>query len=312
VLILDKPQGMSSNQALQKVRWLYQAQKGGHTGALDPLATGVLPICLGEASKFSAYLLDADKRYVTTARLGVITATGDSEGEVLETRPVPELERSQVEAVLARFRGSIDQVPTMYSALKHRGRPLYEYARRGLTVERKARRIEIRQLVLDALNGTELTLSVHCSKGTYIRTLVEDIGQALGCGAHVSALRRTSAGHFTLLQAHTIDDLEGARDAGADDLAALDRWLLPIDTLVPDFLSVAIDSASLRSIFNGQVVRIPPRSVEPESFGRLLRVYHPALPAPSVETKFLGLAELVHLPDGGCALQPRRLIRSDG
>jgi len=185
---------MSSNAALQKVRWLFNANKGGHTGSLDPLATGVLPLCLGEATKFSQYLLDADKAYVTEARLGMTTATGDAEGDVLEIKPV-NVTLADVEALLPRFTGEIDQVPPMYSALKHEGQPLYKLARAGETIERKARTITISQLKVLGLEGDRLQLEVHCSKGTYIRSLVEDIGAALGCGAHVSALRRIKAGN---------------------------------------------------------------------------------------------------------------------
>ncbi len=312
VLILDKPQGMSSNQALQKVRWLFQAQKGGHTGSLDPLATGVLPICLGEASKLAAYLLDADKVYQTTAQLGVITASGDSEGEVLETRAVPTFNASDIEQVLARFRGCIEQVPTMFSALKHQGRPLYEYARQGLEVERKARRIKISQLRLDAFDGQTLQLTVHCSKGTYIRSLVEDIGLALGCGAHVTQLRRTQAGHFDLSQAHTLPQIIALREdialdpeqgLASADWRALDACLLPADCLVPDFPAINVNSASLRSLFNGQIVKLLPAfaiSLEP---GALVRIYDDAQ-----SEHFLGMGEVVSLPEGVLGVQPRRLL----
>ena len=208
VVLLDKPQGMTSNFALQKVRRLFAAQKAGHTGSLDPLATGVLPICLGEATKFSRYLLDADKGYYTTAKLGDIRTTSDSEGETVLLQAVPDYSDDQIQAVLDQFRGAIDQVPTMYSALKYQGRPLYEYARQGITVERSARPITIHKLELLARRQDELDLQVACSKGTYIRTLVEDIGQALGCGAHVSMLRRYQAGCFELADTVTFEQLE--------------------------------------------------------------------------------------------------------
>ena len=226
VLILDKPRGMSSNAALQKVRWLLNAEKAGHTGSLDPLATGVLPLCFGEATKFSQYLLDADKGYETLARLGVTTTTGDAEGEVLEERQVT-VGREALEAVLPRFRGEIEQVPPMYSALKKDGQPLYKLARAGEVVEREARSVTIARLELLAFEAPCATLAVSCSKGTYIRTLVEDIGRELGCGAHVAALRRTQAGPFGLAQAVTLEELVQVHAEGGNE--ALDRFLLPVD-----------------------------------------------------------------------------------
>ena len=200
VLILDKPRGMSSNAALQKVRWLLNAEKAGHTGSLDPLATGVLPLCFGEATKFSQYLLDADKGYETVMQLGVTTTTGDAEGEVVEQRPV-EVGEAQLLEALEGFRGAISQIPPMYSALKRDGQPLYKLARAGEVVEREARSVTIARLELAAFEGDRPRLQVACSKGTYIRTLVEDIGQVLGCGAHVAELRRTQVGPFSLAQA---------------------------------------------------------------------------------------------------------------
>lgn len=196
VLLLDKPKGVSSNHALQRVRRLFQAQKAGHTGTLDPMATGLLPICLGEATKFSSHLLEADKVYRTRIELGVITDTGDAEGTVMEQHEVPSLSVDDVEAVLSRFRGEIDQVPPMYSALKHNGKKLYELAREGKQVERAARRVSVYDARLLAFEDTAFELEVSCSKGTYIRTLAEDIGQALGCGAHISQLRSSKRGPF--------------------------------------------------------------------------------------------------------------------
>lgn len=198
ILVIDKPQGVTSNGILQQVKRLYGAAKAGHTGALDPLATGVLPLCFGEATKFSQMMLDSDKAYITTARLGIRTETGDSEGAVVEEKPVPALTEAQVEAVLEEFRGNIQQVPSMYSALKHQGKPLYEYAREGIEIDRPARPVTIYELKLLAVREQELDLAVTCTKGTYIRSLVEDIGEALGCGAHVCALRRTLASGYTL------------------------------------------------------------------------------------------------------------------
>jgi tRNA pseudouridine55 synthase len=208
VLLLDKPQGITSNQALMRVRHLYQADKAGHTGSLDPLATGLLPVCLGEASKFTQYLLEADKVYVTRIRLGVATTTGDAEGEVVAEAAVPALDAAAIEAVLQQFRGEIDQVPSMFSALKKDGRPLYELARKGIEVERPARRITVHRLTLLAVEGNEWTLEAHVSKGTYIRSLAEDIGKVLGCGAHVVMLRRLSLGPFERPAMVTLAQLE--------------------------------------------------------------------------------------------------------
>ena len=218
VFLLNKPQGYSSNGILQKVRWLYRAQKAGHTGALDPLATGLLPICLGEATKFSHYLLDSDKTYQTVVQLGATTTTGDLEGEVVQEFAIPVLTADVIEAVLARFRGPIMQVPPMYSALKKDGRPLYELARQGIEIDRPARPVTIYDLRLDGFDATTLTLTVKCSKGTYIRTLAEDIGAALGCGGHVAHLHRTQTASFVLDEHNTIDYLESLDEAARDAL----------------------------------------------------------------------------------------------
>ena len=208
VFLLNKPLGLSSNCALQKVRRLFNAQKAGHTGALDPLATGLLPICLGEATKFSHYLLDSTKRYQTTVQLGQTTTTGDVEGEILLQREVPALTAERIEAVLQQFRGDIQQVPPMYSALKRDGRPLYELARQGIEIERQARPVSIYQLTLLDFTQDRLVLEVTCSKGTYIRVLGEDIGEALGCGGHLIHLHRTQTGHFELIPSYTLEYLE--------------------------------------------------------------------------------------------------------
>ena len=208
VFLLNKPLGLSSNCALQKVRRLFNAQKAGHTGALDPLATGLLPICLGEATKFSHYLLDSTKRYQTTVKLGQTTTTGDVEGEILLQREVPALTAERIEAVLQQFRGDIQQVPPMYSALKRDGRPLYELARQGIEIERQARPVSIYQLTLLDFTQDRLVLEVTCSKGTYIRVLGEDIGEALGCGGHLIHLHRTQTGHFELIPSYTLEYLE--------------------------------------------------------------------------------------------------------
>jgi len=209
VFLLDKPQGCSSNFALQRVKRIYDAAKAGHTGALDPLATGLLPICLGEATKFSQFLLDSDKRYITTAKLGVRTDSSDADGEVIETKPVPAIDRAELEALLERrFLGKIEQVPSMFSALKHNGQPLYKLARKGEKVEVKPRLVTIFEIKLLDLRADEIDLEVHCSKGTYIRSIVEDLGFELGCGAHVTMLRRTEVADYDSSQMLTLEQLE--------------------------------------------------------------------------------------------------------
>lgn len=245
VLLFDKPLELSSNLALQKVRRLFRAEKAGHTGTLDPLATGLLPICFGEATKFSTALLDADKTYRATLRLGQTTTTGDAEGEILEERPV-DIEPTQPEAVLARFRGLIRQLPPMHSALKHQGRPLYEYIRKGETVERESREVTIHALELERFEGCEMDISVRCSKGTYVRTLAEDIGEALGCGAHLIGLRRTVIAHFDLHDAYTLQQLEAMGEA--ERMACL----LPIESLMPETPRLVLDAVQIDRLAKGQ------------------------------------------------------------
>lgn len=291
ILILDKPAGVSSNGVLQKVRWLLNSDKGGHTGSLDPLATGVLPLCFGEATKFSRYLLDADKAYEAEVRLGQTTNTGDAEGEVLETRPV-NISLEQAEAVLPQFRGDIMQVPPMYSALKQDGQPLYKLARAGEVVERKARSIHIAALELLSLEGDLLRLRVSCSKGTYIRTLAEDIGRELGCGAHVAGLRRIAAGPFDLSRAVTLDELIALHDEQGSE--ALDRYLLPCDAGLLDWPQVTLTEHTTYYWQNGQPVRAPGAPVS-----GMVRVY-------SHQQEFIGVAEI----DEDGLVAPRRLIRS--
>ena len=249
VFLLDKPQGMSSNDIMQKVKRVFQANKAGHTGALDPLATGMLPICLGEATKFSQFLLDADKRYVVTAKLGERTDTSDAEGQVVETRPV-NVETSQILTALEQFRGDILQVPTMFSALKHNGKPLYEYARAGITVEREARPITIFELNFIEYQAPFLTLEVHCSKGTYIRTLVDDLGEVLGCGAHVTVLRRTAVADYPAEKMMTWDALQALAEQGD-----LDQHLLPIDTAVSKLPALKLNAEQSKGIGFGQRVK---------------------------------------------------------
>lgn len=283
VLLLDKPQGMTSNAALQSAKRLLDAAKAGHTGTLDPLATGLLPLCFGEATKFSGYLLDADKAYTARLKLGVRTSTGDAEGETLEVRPVAVDERALEDAV-ARFRGAIEQVPPMHSALKRDGRPLYEYARAGVEVEREARRVTIHSLAWRDLANDEVTIEVACSKGTYVRVLAEDIGATLGCGAHLTALRRTAIGPFRVADAVTLDVLA--------DLAPEARRgvLRSIDSLIQGLPEVGVALALADAFRQGRPV---PGVARP---GMPVRVY--------AEGRFLGVAEA--LPDG--RLQPRRVV----
>lgn len=298
VLLLDKPQGMTSNFALQKVRRLYGAQKAGHTGSLDPLATGVLPICFGEATKYSKYLLNADKGYLATATLGEVRDTGDSDGALVSQHAVPELSEPMLESMFAEFRGDILQVPSMYSALKHQGRPLYEWARKGITIERPARPVTIMRLELTALRDAAMDLRVECTKGTYIRSLVEDIGQALGCGAHVSMLRRFKAGHFDLGQTITLAQLEALAE-GRDQM---DSYLLPVDCLLPDFPEVLVNNTQGESLLHGQAVRIPAF----EKTG-LHRLYIAEAENLDVRCTPAGFAGMVEVQPGGL-IQPKRLI----
>ena len=225
VLLLDKPLGWTSNDALQKAKGILRAQKGGHTGTLDPLATGLLPLCFGAATKFSQASLDADKRYTATLKLGQRTSTGDGEGDVVQTRDV-QVDRAGIEAACARFTGSIDQLPPMHSALKHEGRALYDYARQGIEIARPTRRVTLHQIDILLWQDDTLVIDVRCSKGTYIRTLAEDIGEDLGCGAHLSALRRTGSGALDLTHAVTLESLQTLSEPERDAL------LLPPDVLV--------------------------------------------------------------------------------
>lgn len=266
VLLLDKPLGLSSNQALQKAKWLLRAEKAGHTGTLDPLATGVLPLCFGAATKFSGLHLDADKRYAATLQLGVRTTTGDAEGEVVERRDVPAITPEQLEAVRQRFLGRIHQVPPMHSALKKDGKALYEYARAGIEVERPPREVEIYELDL-ALTQTEqvqpaIAMQVRCSKGTYIRTLGEDIGKALGCGGHLTQLRRTATGPFTADQCITLEQLEALEEPARMAL------LKPPEALLPDHTAVTLAGEDAGRFLSGMRRRGPwPDAAQVAVFG---------------------------------------------
>jgi len=252
ILLLDKPQGLSSNQALQQVRKLFAARKAGHCGSLDPLATGVLPICLGEATKFSSYLLGANKAYRASCRLGQTTSSGDAEGEILETAAVA-VERTQIDQALAQFVGEIEQVPPMYSALKHEGRRLYQLAREGREVERAPRAVTIFHLDLLGFDGETLDIDVSCSKGTYIRTLAEDIGKLLGCGAHISALHRYRVGAFDESGAVSMAELQHSATAGRE---ALDATLLPVSAALEQYPQLDLDAARSVDISHGRVVEL--------------------------------------------------------
>jgi tRNA pseudouridine55 synthase len=293
ILVLEKPMGLSSNQALQRVKRLYNAAKAGHTGSLDPLATGVLPLCFGEATKFSQYLLDADKAYESTFVLGTVTETGDAEGRVLESRNANDVTEVDVVAALKAFEGDIEQVPSMFSAIKKDGQPLYKLARQGLEVERKPRAVVIKQLQLRAFrNGEkpEVDIYLECSKGTYVRSLAEDLGRVLGCGAFVSALRRTRSGPFSIEDSLSLDMLEALKDTS--NLHELDNFLLPADAALGALPLVRLSESAGYYMRQGQPVMVPnaPRD-------GIVRV--------ALESgEFLGVGEI--LDDGRVA--PRRLI----
>ncbi|EOW3975629.1 tRNA pseudouridine(55) synthase TruB [Vibrio parahaemolyticus] len=259
VILLDKPTGISSNDALQKVKRIYFAEKAGHTGALDPLATGMLPICLGEATKFSQFLLDSDKRYRVIAKLGERTNTSDSDGEVVETRPV-DVTLEKLEVCIEKFRGESDQVPSMFSALKYQGKPLYEYARKGIEVPRESRKITVYEIILHRFEGDEVEMEVHCSKGTYIRTIVDDLGEMLGCGAHVTMLRRTAVAKYPYEKMVTLEQLnELLEQAHREEIAPrelLDPLLMPMDTAVEDLPEVNLIPELADMVQHGQPVQV--------------------------------------------------------
>ncbi len=265
VLLLDKTTGISSNDILQKVKRLYFAEKAGHTGALDPLATGMLPICLGEATKFSQFLLDSDKRYRVIAKLGQRTDTSDSDGQVVETRPV-NVQRETLLTHVASFQGQTWQVPSMFSALKHQGKPLYEYARQGIEVAREARKINVYEITLHRFEGDEVEMEVHCSKGTYIRTIVDDLGERLGCGAHVTMLRRIGVANYPYQSMVTLEQLnalvEQAQGEESEKYQRLDELLLPMDTAVQDLPEVNLIAELAHMVQHGQAVQVfgaPPK-----------------------------------------------------
>lgn len=286
ILLLDKPLGFSSNQALQKIKWLLQAAKAGHTGTLDPLATGLLPLCFGEATKFAHYLTEADKTYVATLKLGEVTTTGDAEGEVVASSDV-KVSAAEFSAASQQFVGEISQTPPMYSALKHEGKALYEYARAGIEIAREARQVKVHQIEVDSFEENVATITVSCSKGTYIRTLAEDIGNSLGCGAHLIGLRRTATAGYDIAQAVTLQQFEQMSEA--ERLAAL----APPDSAVAFLPKVILDKDASYYLLQGQSVwkngKIP---------AGLLRLY-------DENGSFLGLGE--QQSDGKIA--PKRLMQ---
>jgi tRNA pseudouridine55 synthase len=284
VFLLNKPLGFSSNQALKKIQWLFNAKKAGHTGTLDPMASGLLPICIGEATKFSHRLLEANKTYIATIQLGVTTTTGDQEGEVVNQKDVV-LKPNQLEETLQKFTGDITQTPPMFSALKFEGKPLYEYARQGIEIERKSRQVTIYDITLNKIEESIVILEVSCSKGTYIRTLAEDIGHALGCGAYLKGLERTQTGNFQLSDALTIEAIE------AMSMASREKTLLPVDALLEGLSSIKLTLTETEAIKKGQAIDFNGKN------DNELRLY-------GASGQFLGVGQ----PDLQGRLFPKRLI----
>lgn len=291
ILLLDKPMGITSNAALQQAKHLFTAKKAGHTGSLDPLANGMLPICFGEATKFSQYLLEADKIYEVTAKVGIKTATGDMEGEVIAEKSIENFNNAALQQVLPQFLGEISQIPSMYSALKHQGQPLYKLARQGIEVERAARPVTIYALDILEVGKDYFNFTVHCSKGTYVRTLVEDIGEALGCGAHVTALRRTQVAKLPIDRMVTMQQLVDI--VAAEGMAGLDALLTPIDLMLQQWPEISLSEAAAYYLKQGQPVIVP---YAPSS--GWVRLF--------LKTgRFIGVGEIID--DGRVA--PRRLVR---
>ncbi len=291
IVVLDKATGASSNWALQQVKRLYDANKAGHTGSLDPLATGVLPLCLGEATKVSQFLLDADKQYRARIKLGIRTASGDSEGEVIEQTDIGELSADKVKQALLQFAGEIEQLPPMHSALKKDGVPLYKLARQGVTVEREPRPVTIYRIELTDFSGDEIEIEVDCSKGTYIRTIADDLGQALGCGGHIIALRRTKAGSFTEADCVSIEQLTQEKEQAG--LEKLDQHLIAMDAAISDLPEVRLPNITASQLMHGQAVMV--RHLPAEG---LVRIYD--------EEQFIGIGCI----DDDGKVAPRRLINT--
>ena len=292
ILVVDKPAGISSNDVVQQAKRLFGAQKVGHTGSLDPLATGVLPLCFGEATKFSQYLLDADKKYWAQVRLGITTETGDADGEVIAQADASSVTPAHAVAALETFVGEIEQIPSMYSALKHQGQPLYKLARKGIEVERAPRQVSIYSAELLQFSEASIELRVHCSKGTYIRSLAEDLGAALGCGAHVSALRRLAAGPYEEGQATTLAEL-----CETNDMQEMDALLLPVSSAVDSWPAVRLHEDTAHYVRQGQPVQVAHAPTD-----GWVQIFELA-----EEDRFLGVGEI--LTDGRVA--PRRLVAND-
>jgi len=293
IVLLDKPVGITSNGALQKVKRLFQARKAGHTGSLDPLASGLLPLCFGAATKVSAFLLESDKHYQVTVKLGEKTTTGDAEGEVIARRDAAGIDAAAVAAVLPRFTGPIQQIPPMHSAIKHQGQPLYKLAHQGIEIERPAREVSIYELRLTACRGDRLDFEVGCSKGTYIRTLAEDIGEALGVGAHVVALRRTMAGPFRAEQMISLEHLQALAEQGA---ASLDAALLPMEAALAQWPDVCLSDDMAYYLRQGQPVFVP--RAPTSGWVKLC----------TADRRFLGVGRV--MDDGRVA--PKRLVNDSG
>jgi len=288
ILLLDKPKGITSNQALQITKQLFAAHKVGHTGSLDPLATGLLPLCFGEATKFSQFLLNADKTYWVSARLGIKTNTGDAEGEIIESRPINADALENLAAILASFSGTISQIPPMFSALKHKGKPLYKLARQGIVIERSPRTVQIHRLqLLDKVGEDTLNLEIKCSKGTYVRTLIEDIGEALGCGAYVQDLRRLGVANYLAEQMVSLAQLQELTQAERD------QHLLGLDSLLQEWPILKISQAATYYLYRGQAILLP--NLPQQGLIRLVL---------QESGRFVGIGEI--LDDGRIA--PRRLV----
>lgn len=292
ILLLDKPEGMTSNAALQIVKRLYEANKAGHTGSLDPLASGMLPICFGEATKFSQFLLEADKYYRVTAKLGIKTTTGDREGEVVSQRTIPAITQDLLNSLFTQFTGTIEQVPSMYSAIKHNGQPLYKLARQGIEIPRESRQVLIHELLLLEAGADYFNFEVRCSKGTYIRTLVEDMGETLSCGAHVTQLRRLRAGPYQPEQMQSLSHLEQLQQTQSKEL--LDSYLLPVDSSIATWPLLPLSEAAIYYLKQGQPVIIPHAPAD-----GWVRLSHK-------NGGFIGVGEI--LKDGRVA--PRRLVQN--
>lgn len=291
IFLLNKPLNMTSNQALQYVKRLFRAKKAGHTGSLDPLATGMLPICFGEATKFSQFLLESDKHYEVSVQLGIKTSTGDAEGKIISTKPVKAFDIIEIEQVLKQFVGKIQQIPPMFSAIKYQGKPLYELARKGIEIERKPRPVTIFHLHLKNFHLDQLQLDVHCSKGTYVRTLVEDIGEQLGCGASIRALHRSIVSPYHHSSMHTLAELEASLRDGIDAESA---YLLPVETSVQSFPGIQLSSAAIFYLRTGQSVNVS-HSLDTGWISLF-----------SEQSQFLGVGEIVEKG----RIIPRRLIQA--